>query len=471
MSHLETFLLIAMGFALASLIAVFVLRAVWNHGERVGRRRVQKQIPTLDAELQADRTRLRAEIAMARRKAEYQVKEFRTQLAEKSSQLTIYKTRLDELTGDLAERDDEIAKMRTGRVPLEAELEDRANALQKSRRIARDLNDQIQRLKRELEAARAELRQRDRLIQDLKEAQAVGDEASEAGVTAAPAAELATQPPAATGAAPDAETAQARLRERIRMISALSHEIAAQREALHGDEGTPAGTTTAGDSTPPGKDDAPADSASKVVRLSPKDHGLAADLDEARRSAEQLRADLDRLDEIWHARMSKAGRDDEDPPADTSPATAGKTGKTAPDAPTADNKGDEDTTSADAPSEVRSGDDTKAANAAPGARRTTEASESSADAPAQQADTATGRAAKRARKTKPAGNASPRKPSRRQKTPAAKDAKVANTAKPAPAGSGQPAGDKPASAATGPDGDKNAAPTGKPKALQGETSQ
>lgn len=461
MSHLETFLLIAMGFALASLIAVFVLRAVWNHGERVGRRRVQKQIPTLDAELQADRTRLRAEIAMARRKAEYQVKEFRTQLAEKSSQLTIYKTRLDELTGDLAERDDEIAKMRTGRVPLEAELEDRANALQKSRRIARDLNDQIQRLKRELEAARAELRQRDRLIQDLKEAQAVGDETSEAGVTAAPAAELATQPLADTGAAPDAETAQARLRERIKMISALSQEIAAQREALHGDDGAPAGDAQTADGTTTGKDGARDDSAAKVVRLSPKDHGLAADLDEARRSAEQLRADLDRLDEIWHAKMRKAGRDDEDPPADTSPATAGET---APDAPIADKQGDEDTTSADAPPEVRSGDDMKAANAAPSARRATDASESSSDAPAQQADTATGRAAKRARrKARPAGNASPRKPSRRQKSPSAKDAKAAKTA--------NTAGDKPDSAATSPDGDKNAAPAGKPKALQGETSQ
>lgn len=344
MSHLETILLVAMGFALASLLAVFLLRAVWNHGERAGRRRVQRQMPTLDAELQADRTKLRAEIAMARRKAEYQVKEFRLQLAEKSSQLTIYKTRLDELSGELTERNDQIAKIRTGRVPLEAELEDRTNALHKANRMVRDLSDQIQRLKREVDAARAECRQRDRVIAELKRsrgaelpdvAEAAEDKAPAAEQVAAvqemaaedkaPAAaeqvsapqdEAVEQPAAAQASAAetggsDLEAAQARLRERLKLISELSREIAAQRENLlaagttasdAGDEGESPGDTKAQ------SDDKASSNSNTVVKLS-RDQQLAADLEVAGRSAEQLRADLERLDEIWREKTSGAGMD------------------------------------------------------------------------------------------------------------------------------------------------------------------
>jgi hypothetical protein len=64
MSQLEMLMLVALGFAVAALIALFVMRAVWVSGVSLGRRRMERQAPIASAELQADRRRVRAEFAM-----------------------------------------------------------------------------------------------------------------------------------------------------------------------------------------------------------------------------------------------------------------------------------------------------------------------------------------------------------------------------------------------------------------------
>lgn len=168
MIYLETIMLIALGFVLASLIALFLLRIVWHHGERVGRRRVQQQFPTTSEELRADRARLRAENAMMVRRHEMQVEDYRLKLHERTRQISQARARLEELGHEVTHRDDELVRLRDSRSPMEDELVERTAALQNLQRSARDYLDQIQRLSREVEAAHATIHDRDRTINDLR---------------------------------------------------------------------------------------------------------------------------------------------------------------------------------------------------------------------------------------------------------------------------------------------------------------
>ena len=70
MSQLETVMLVVLGFAVASLIALFFGKFAWNVAYRLGARRTRKQIPANLIELQADKDRLRAEYAMLQRRSE-----------------------------------------------------------------------------------------------------------------------------------------------------------------------------------------------------------------------------------------------------------------------------------------------------------------------------------------------------------------------------------------------------------------
>ncbi len=168
MVYLETIMLIALGFVLASLIALFLLRIVWHHGERVGRRRVQRQFPTTSEELRADRARLRAENAMLARRHELRIQDYKLQLQERNRDIVQVRAELEELGQELRQRDDQIAKLRASRTPLEEELAERTSALQSLQRSARDYLDQIQKLSRELEEAHEALRERDKQIEALQ---------------------------------------------------------------------------------------------------------------------------------------------------------------------------------------------------------------------------------------------------------------------------------------------------------------
>ena len=68
MSQIETIMLVALGFAVAALIALFLGRIAWVFALGLGKKRMQRAAPTTIAELQSDRDRLRAEYAMLSRK-------------------------------------------------------------------------------------------------------------------------------------------------------------------------------------------------------------------------------------------------------------------------------------------------------------------------------------------------------------------------------------------------------------------
>ncbi|WP_144292464.1 hypothetical protein [Rhodoligotrophos appendicifer] len=216
MVYLETIMLIALGFVLASLFALFLLRIVWHHGERTGRRRVQSQFPTTSEELRADRARLRAELAMLVRKTELRIEDFKLQLIERDREIALTRARMEEIGQELSQRDDQLGKLRGGRLPLEEELAERSSALQSLQRTARDYLDQIQRLTREVEAAHATIKDRERLISDLKRGSPRRNDA-----------------PAARGHAPEIPNAllatEEHLREKIATIDALTRDLSTRR--------------------------------------------------------------------------------------------------------------------------------------------------------------------------------------------------------------------------------------------------
>lgn len=105
MSQLETILWFGLGFAVASLVALFLGRAAWRSGVRLGARRMQRKVPGTVSELQTERDSMRAENAMMARKLEVRMGEMKARLAEQAAEVSRHRNRLDIMAADLAQRD------------------------------------------------------------------------------------------------------------------------------------------------------------------------------------------------------------------------------------------------------------------------------------------------------------------------------------------------------------------------------
>jgi SMC interacting uncharacterized protein involved in chromosome segregation len=112
MSQTETALLFVLGFSLASLLALFFLRLMWTAAVRVGARRMQRQVPSTLAELQAERTRLRAENALLVQRLSAERDEARLDAAERLAEVNRHRNRmLAAETGDSQWRDARIGEL------------------------------------------------------------------------------------------------------------------------------------------------------------------------------------------------------------------------------------------------------------------------------------------------------------------------------------------------------------------------
>jgi hypothetical protein len=94
MSQTETALLFVLGFSLASLFALFFLRLMWTAAVRVGARRMQRQVPSTLAELQAERNRLRAENSALTQRLGAERDEARREAAERLAEVNRHRNRL-----------------------------------------------------------------------------------------------------------------------------------------------------------------------------------------------------------------------------------------------------------------------------------------------------------------------------------------------------------------------------------------
>ncbi len=125
MSQTETILLILLGFSLASLLALFTLRLVWAAAVRVGVRRMQRQVPSSLAELQAERTRLLAEKAEISQRLGSELAAARLQLAEQMAEVSRHRNRLLALEAGEAQPRKRTAEPPAAPAPSPASPDDR----------------------------------------------------------------------------------------------------------------------------------------------------------------------------------------------------------------------------------------------------------------------------------------------------------------------------------------------------------
>src|SRR5687768_8079494 len=302
MSQIETIMLVALGFAVAALIALFLGRIAWVFALSLGKKRMQRSTPTTIAELQSDRDRLRAEYAMLSRRLELRMSELKTKLAEQMAEVSRNRNRIDHLISELRardkqlnERDTELQSLRVQLGPLEQELTARTASVQQLKEQLRSRDEEVQKLIHTLEKLRTELTERNRQIAAMKK-------------------DIADRE--ATGALlhPDALSAQARLKKRIEDLTSLSQQIETQRRHLVHQKielaslkteittGTPMpAEVSAALGEPQGGDM----TAHALTTLDESSRDLEHQLNAAERETAELENELKQLDQNFNARLAE----------------------------------------------------------------------------------------------------------------------------------------------------------------------
>ncbi len=98
----------ALGFLLATLLALLILPAVWRRAVRLTTKRIEGAIPVSMAEIQADKDQLRAEFAMSARRLEHDADLLRERTVVQFEQLSKQGAELFQLR---TERDAGIARI------------------------------------------------------------------------------------------------------------------------------------------------------------------------------------------------------------------------------------------------------------------------------------------------------------------------------------------------------------------------
>ena len=129
MSQSETLMLIILGIAIATFLALILGRLAWKLALRIGARRVQRNVPVTVVDLQNDRDRLRAEQAILSRKIEVRLDEMKLRMAEQAAEVTRNRNRVEVLMQQISDqdavissRDAEIARLSSLVSGLEREL-------------------------------------------------------------------------------------------------------------------------------------------------------------------------------------------------------------------------------------------------------------------------------------------------------------------------------------------------------------
>jgi DNA repair exonuclease SbcCD ATPase subunit len=209
-------MLVALGFAAASFLALVIGRSLWKLARRLNRRRLDSELPTIIAELRADRDRLRAEYAMQSRKFDVRVGELKARMAEHMAEVSRHRNRLELAAVESRRREAAIVRESQGKdireqlEPLEAELAKRTETVQTLEQQLRERDGAIAALNRDIAELRATLARRERELAELQSA--------------------TESAPPIPSVAPEIMTAQERLARRIEELTALSGEIASQRQ-------------------------------------------------------------------------------------------------------------------------------------------------------------------------------------------------------------------------------------------------
>ncbi len=147
---IQSIMLVALGFLSAALLALTVAPAFWTRAVRLTTQRIKERLPVTEAEVRADKDRLRAEFAMTVHRLESKIE----QSDEKRARHMI----------DLNRRDAAISRLEGEVTTLRSTIDEHENA---RRVLEHTVSDQLPRVETRLGEARTLLATRDVEINDL----------------------------------------------------------------------------------------------------------------------------------------------------------------------------------------------------------------------------------------------------------------------------------------------------------------
>ncbi len=150
MISIQSIMLVALGFLSATLLGLLIAPAFWRRAVRLTTRRLKEQLPLTDAEIRADKDRLRAEYAIRVHKLEMKVEQANLQRARD--------------TIEINRRDGAISQLEQERGRLNAAVEENQNARLV---LEQTVADRLPKVESRLNEAKRLLFSRDREIAEL----------------------------------------------------------------------------------------------------------------------------------------------------------------------------------------------------------------------------------------------------------------------------------------------------------------
>ncbi len=151
MFTLQSLMLVALGILLASLIVIGVLPSYRRRIQRLTSDQIRGSVPLTEAEIRADKDKLRAQYAIRVHKLEAQGEQYKLFAARQRIEMN--------------RRDANITELRDEREKIAAALEEHVNA---RRVLEHTVTDRLPRLEQQLESARALILERDQEMATLK---------------------------------------------------------------------------------------------------------------------------------------------------------------------------------------------------------------------------------------------------------------------------------------------------------------
>lgn len=143
-------MLMALGFLTAALLALTVAPAFWSRAVRLTTQRIKQRLPVTEAEIRADKDRLRAEFAMTVHRLEAKIEKAEDQRARHRIELNRRDASIGRLEGDVG--------------TLQSTIEEHENA---RRVLEHTVSDQLPRVETRLNEARTLLATRDAEVNEL----------------------------------------------------------------------------------------------------------------------------------------------------------------------------------------------------------------------------------------------------------------------------------------------------------------
>jgi predicted nucleic acid-binding Zn-ribbon protein len=129
----ETLMVFSLGFLVSTLLALLIIPALNERADRLSRRRVEAQLPMSIAELNAERDRLRADLAVRERRMEQRLEQVLAGKARDMAEIGARAVRIDKLETELDEARERIAGLERDLAQTRAELAETRAELEATR--------------------------------------------------------------------------------------------------------------------------------------------------------------------------------------------------------------------------------------------------------------------------------------------------------------------------------------------------